>query len=96
MAAQAQRSATTVAMQRQNIANSPAMRGRGRPQTITKTSPVGNVMRNNIQTPPQHLVNRSLPGLSMQNTGYQMHPSGQFVQVIAAIDALIVFMYFKL
>lgn len=83
MAAQAQRSATNaVALQRQNLANQTAMRGRGRPVTITKTSPAGTVMRNNIQTQPQHLGNRAMPGLSMQNSSYPMHATGQFNQVI--------------
>lgn len=83
MAAQAQRSATNAAaLQRQNVANATMMRGRGRPQNITKAQPGGAVMRNNIQ--PQHL-NRNLPGLSMQNTSYQLNAAGQFIQVSSNI-----------
>lgn len=81
MAAQAQRSATNAAaLQRQNVANATMSRGRGRPQNVIKTPPGGIMMRNNIQ--PQHL-NRSLPGLSMQNTSYQLNAAGQFIQVNA-------------
>ena len=76
MAAQAQRAASAAALQRQNAVNAAMMRGRGRPQTVTKTSPGGTILRNN-QSP---LSRPQVSGMMMSNN-FQMGASGQFIQV---------------
>lgn len=85
MAAQAQRAASAAALQRQNAVNAAMMRGRGRPQTITKTSPVGTVLRTN-QSP----INRpQMPGGMVLPNNFQLNNSGQFIQVNINILKLI-------
>lgn len=80
MAAQAQRAASGAAMQqRQNAVNAAMMRGRGRPQTVTKTSPVGTVLRGNHHTPPARPP--ILPSNMNMPTNFQIGSSGQFIQV---------------
>lgn len=79
MAAQAQRAASGAAniIQRQNTAAATAamMRGRGRPQTVTKTSPAGTVLRTNpTQIRPQ------IPGMILPNN-FQLKSPGQYIQV---------------
>lgn len=79
MAAQAQRAASGAAMQqRQNAVNAAMMRGRGRPQTVTKTSPVGTIMRGNHHTPAARPP--PLPS-NMNMPNFQIGSSGQFIQV---------------
>lgn len=80
MAAQAQRAASGAAMQqRQNAVNAAMMRGRGRPQTVTKTSPVGTVLRGQHHTPPARPP--PLPSNMNMPTNFQIGSSGQFIQV---------------
>lgn len=75
MAAQAQRAASGAAMQRQNAVNAAMMRGRGRPQTITKPSPTGTVLKNNQQS-----LRPQIPGMVLPNN-FQLGAAGQYIQV---------------
>lgn len=76
MAAQAQRAASGAAMQRQNAAvNAALMRGRGRPQTVTKPSPAGNVVRTNQQP-----LRPQIPGMVLPNN-FQLGAAAQYIQV---------------
>lgn len=75
MAAQAQRAASGAALQRQNAANAAMMRGRGRPQTITKPSATGTVLRNNQQP-----LRPQIPGMVLPNN-FQLGAAGQYIQV---------------
>lgn len=81
MAAQAQRTASNQAaiQQRQTAAAAQAalMRGRGRPQTVTKTSPAGTVLRTN-QTP---MRGQQMPGGMILPTNFQLNSPGQYGQV---------------
>lgn len=95
MAAQAQRAASGAALQQQrqqqqqlqqqqqqlqNIANAAMMRGRGRPQTVTKTSPAGTILRAN-QHGQLNRGGQNMPaGLSLP-TNFQIGAAGQFIQV---------------
>ncbi|XP_037050825.1 uncharacterized protein LOC119084836 isoform X2 [Bradysia coprophila] len=74
MAAQAQRAASGAAMQRQNAVNAAMMRGRGRPQTVTKPSPAGNVLRTNQQP-----LRPQIPGMVLPNN-FQLGAAGQYIQ----------------
>lgn len=82
MAAQAQRAASGAAIIRQNAANANMMRGRGRPQTVTKSSPSGGtVLRNNMGP-----VRQQVPGGGMQMlNNFQLGSAGQYVQVRGAL-----------
>lgn len=75
MAAQAQRAASGAALQRQNAVNAAMMRGRGRPQTITKPSPTGTVLRTNQQP-----LRPQIPGMVLPNN-FQLGAAGQYIQV---------------
>lgn len=79
MAAQAQRAATAAAMQKQVPQNLAANRSRGRPQTITKPSPTGTVLRTNQPMAPQLTTGLVLPN------NFQMANAGQFIQVSEAV-----------
>lgn len=86
MAAQAQRAASNQAsiQQRQTAAaaaNAAMMRGRGRPQTVTKTSPSGTVLRNN-QTP---MRGQQMPGGMILPNNFQLSSPGQYGQVSASM-----------
>lgn len=79
MAAQAQRTASNQAIQRQNAAaaNAAMMRGRGRPQTVTKPSPGGTVLRTNQQP----MRGQQMPGGMVLPTNFQLNSPGQYGQV---------------
>lgn len=81
MAAQAQRTASNqAAIQRQTAAaaNAAMMRGRGRPQTVTKPSPAGTVLRTNQQ--PMR-GQQQMPGGMVLPTNFQLNSPGQYGQV---------------
>lgn len=85
MAAQAQRAATAAALQKQTPQNVGAIRSRGRPQTVTKPSPTGTVLRTNQTMPPQMAGGMILP------TNFQMTNSGQYIQVNKIVEYLMIY-----
>ncbi|KAJ6643900.1 MOG interacting and ectopic P-granules protein 1, partial [Pseudolycoriella hygida] len=83
MAAQAQRAASGAAMQRQNAVNAALMRGRGRPQTITKPTPTGTILRTNQQP-----IRPQIGGMVLPNN-FQLGTAGQFIQVAGTALAMV-------
>lgn len=81
MAAQAQRAAAAAAIQKQQQQiQTPAMnaaKNRGRPQTITKPSPAGTVLRTNQAIPAQ-----ISPGGMVLPNNFAMNNAAQYIQVI--------------